>query len=598
MLTFIGKTPLRHGPTTPKTPSTTASKQSVFGTVGSSNRLHSAVPTGQRSLSADRANNLSAKGSKKDTRPLSDKVYQAYMLNKIDTYLSVNQLSSMFNNNGSIKPITLKMFVEISAYLVKMLDIKQALTVSNYVEELPKIAKKLHYPGVIAKSWLKTANTMHSWHNVLGWICWLVEICQVKEIAFQKYNLENLPFVGNEQQASFHRNALFSMLDFYNAWNEERVEEEVTLVEKYLQEIEEQEGVNEEDLNNARFELKKEADKLQAVEEKSNTIDAEVKHLQEVLSSLQDDEEKQLSDMHIREEYIKTIDFEADQINTECNRLCEQIRLQNVHRDELLSVIEQQPMSKAERDKILEKCSEIQDYMHQFDEHFLQDLQKELYAMDIKLASINNNITKAVLTYNKEIIMHINSDMGIDLEELKMPEKGILHPQIMDVLNSKADLMNDLKELIKKQIVQEERSVKLNSNELENLQEKITILEDESNVVANDIKEKESFLNKMKTDAKNEEAKLREQVKVLQNDIKEIQDSMPDRQKVTLELEETMDKLDAVRRKMAYIEESAKLFFDKFSEILLEHRSQVFNMLTEFNPSSLEKLPSVYVEKI
>ncbi|XP_053999310.1 kinetochore protein NDC80 homolog [Hylaeus anthracinus] len=564
-----GRTPLRHGPMTPKIHAT-------------SNRVHLALPTGRRSLSADRASSLSAKGSKKDTRPISDKVYQTHMLHTIDAYFSDNQLSCMLNSNGSMKPVTLKMFVEISAHLIKTLGIKQALTISNYVEELPKIAKKLHYPGVIAKSWLKTANAMHSWPNVLAWSCWLVEICQVREIAFQKYNLKNLPFVGDEKEASFHRYNLFSMLDFYNAWNDEKLDEEAALLEKYLQEIEDQQGVNEEDLNNARFELEKEIDKLQRVEEKANTIDAEVKRLQEVLASLQNDEEKQLNDIRAKEEYTKTIALEADQLEAENNTLYEQIRLQNQHRDELLSIINKQSMSKAERDKILEKCTEMQNYTHQFDDH-LQDIQKELYTMDIKLASINSNLTKAVLTYNKEIIMHISDDMGVDLEELKMPEKDINHPQIMDILNVKASLMDDLKESIKKQIVDKERFVKLNSNELETLQEKIKILEDENSDVANDIKEKKTLMKKIKIDAKNEESKLKEQIKILQNDIKEIQDSMPDRQTLATELEESTDKLDAVRRRMAHIEENAKLFFDKFYEILGEHRNEVSKILEKLN---------------
>ena len=581
-LKATGKTPLRHVPTTPKTPLSNASKHSNVFTGGSSNRTHLALPTGPRSVSADRASGLGAKGPRKDTRPLTDKMYQAYMLNKIDTYFSTNQLSFMLNSNGSLKPLTLKMFVEVSAHLVKLLDIKQALTMTNYVEELPKIAKKLHYPGVITKSWLKTANAMHSWPNVLAWVCWLVEICEVRKIAFEKYCLDNLPFVGDEREANNNRHAFFSMLDFYNAWNDAKLEEEESMIEKYLRELEDQQGVSEEDLNTARFELEEEIAKLQVAEENANRVDEEVKQLQAVLLSLQKDEAEQLSDISAKEEYIKKINFDTDQMNAKRDAFREQIRLQNEQHDELLSVIKRQPMSKAERDKIVEKCSEIQNYMDQFNE-YVQDLQKHLYTMDIKLASINNNLTKKVLTYNKEIFMHLSGDIGVDLEELKMPEQGILHPQIMEVLNVKAGLMNDLKDLLKKQLVAKERSVELNTNELENLQEKKKVLEYESSDVVNKIKEEKRLMTKIRCDAKNEEEKLRKQIKALQNDIKEIEDSMPNRQELTTELEETTDKLNAVCRRKAHIEESAKLFFDQFFEILGAHRSELFDMLMKRN---------------
>lgn len=504
------------------------------------------------------------------------------MLNKIDNYFFKNQLSTMLNNNGSLKPITLKMFVEVSAHLVKTLDIKQVHTVSNYVEELPKIAKKLHYPGVITKSWLKTANTAHSWPNVLGWICWLVEICEARDIAFQKYKLHDLPFMDDEREAKFNKITFLSMLDFYNAWNDEKLEEEAALVEKYLQQIEDDQGVNEDDLKSAHFELNENVTKLQAAEENGNKIDEEVKHLEEVLRSLQNDERKQVNDIKAKEEYIECINVEIGQINSECTVLCEQIRLQNVQKNELLSVIKQQRMSKTERDKIVEKCTEIQNYMTQFDEH-LQDIQKELYTMDIKLASINNNLTKTILKYNKEIFMHLNVDIGVNLEELKMPEKGLCHPQIMEVLKAKADLMDNVKDTIKKQLVEKECAVELKSNELENLQEKLKILEEESIDFANKIKEKKSLINKIKTDAKNEEAKLKEQIRILQNDIKEIEDMMPDKQKLETELEEVEDKLNAVRRKKSYIEESAKLFFDQFYQIIGEHRSELKKILDKLN---------------
>ncbi|XP_076662466.1 kinetochore protein Ndc80 [Halictus rubicundus] len=577
-----GKTPSRHGLATPTTPDTHIGKHTAFLTVGHSNKVHSALPTGPRSLSADRISSLGAKGSKKDQRLLTDKVYQAYMLNKIDTYFNANQLTSMLNSNGSIKPITLKMFIEISAYLVKLLDVKSVLTINNYVEELPKIAKKLHYPGVITKSWLKTANAMHSWPNVLRWLCWLVEICEVREIALENYNLDNLPFVGDEREAEMHRNTLISMIKFYNAWNDVKLDEEEALVAKYLEELKLQHGVTDKDMSTVQFELDENEEKLQAVEIRAQKIDEDINCLQKILKDLQNEEANQQRDIIAKENYIETILADTEQINADCKILNDRIHLQTECYENLLSQIKQQPMSKAEKENILVKCKEIQDYMQQFDEH-LQDIQKETFTMDITLASINNSLTKAVLTYNKEIIMHFNENMGVDLEELKMPETGMSHPQIMDVLEAKAGLMNDFKESIKKQIVEKERFIELKSNEIKDLQERMGVLKDESSDVANAFKEKKDLINKMKTGAKNEE----EKIKALKNDIKEIQDSIPDRQKILEELENATDKLDAVRRRRIHIEESGKLFFDKFFSILGNHRNEVCNILAK-----LDKLDS------
>ena len=68
-------------------------------------------------------------------------------------------------------------------------------------------------------------------------------------------------------------------------------------------------------------------------------------------------------------------------------------------------------MTTVERDKILKKCLEIESYMNQFDEH-LENIRMELYTIDIKLVSVNNNVTKALLKYNKEIIfMHLSDNI-------------------------------------------------------------------------------------------------------------------------------------------------------------------------------------------
>lgn len=582
IIVFKGKTPLRHAPTTPITPRVTGSKLSVLHTIINSTRTHAGLPTGRRSLSADRASSIGAKGPRKDTRPLVDKTYQAHMLARIDNFFALNHYSSMLNSNGSLKPITLKMFVEVTAHLIKMLDIKQTLTVTNYIEELPKIAKKLHYPGIINKSWLKTANAMHSWPYVLGWISWLVEICEIREIGFQKFNLQNLPFTGNERESKINENTFFSMLDFYNAWNDEKLDEEAAMVERYLKQFEEEQGVTEEMLSNAHSELEKEMKNLQVVEEDANKIDEEVKHLQEVLSSMQKEEAKQLNEINEEEELLKTIHFETEQINAECDTLREKIHLQKIQRDELLSAVKQQPMTTVERDKILEKCLEIESSINIFDE-YLEDTRKELYTIDIKLASVNNNVTKALLKYNKEIFMNLSDNIGVNLEELMVPEKGILDPQFMEVLRSKVSMINDLKELLKRQITEKERSLEINFNELENLQEKMKALEEESSDVANKIKERKDLITKIKTDTKNEEAKLKEHIKTLQNDIKKIQELKPDIEKVSAELKELTDKLDAVRRRKEYIEESAKLFFNRFYEIIGENRSELHNILAKCN---------------
>ncbi|XP_011151321.1 kinetochore protein NDC80 homolog isoform X2 [Harpegnathos saltator] len=573
-LKITGKTPL-HQPTTPVTPARTSIKPNLSTSAAScSGRLH-ALPTG-RSPSAERAGNMGVKVPKKDTRPLTDKSYQATLLANIDNFFHTNECSDILDRSGSLKPITLKIFVEASNHLLKFFKIKQELTILNYVEELPRIAKQLHYPGVMTKSWLKTANAMHSWPSVLGWIGWLVEACQVQEVAFDRFRqLESLPFVGTEQQMQSSRMEFLALLECYEMWNEEKLDEETELLEKYLRDIEAQWGISEKDVALARRELEEETRKLQTVERESMEVDEEIERLQTMLSSLQAKESKQVNDIATKEKYIKQLTAETDQLDTEHKMLNNQVQQLNKQQKELLTIVKDQPMSKAEKEKIVQKCTEVQNFIHGFDEH-LKDYQKELYTLDIKLASINNNLNKMVLAYNKEVFMYVDNDVGMDFNELRLPEKGLLDPRIMEVLEEKIALVRSLKESLKKQCDETTSLISSSTMELENLQERMKSLAND-----NQLSEEKSHVDKIKANAKREKAELMEQIEARKNEIKEIQDMIPDDQAIELEIKEAQEKLDAVVRRMTFLEEAGKRFFDELYQILGEHRKELYSLLAK-----------------
>ncbi|XP_011255369.2 kinetochore protein ndc80 [Camponotus floridanus] len=569
-LKSTGKTPL-HLSSTPITPLRVSTRLNVPSSARSDGHL--AALSTARSPSGERASNTGAKGPRKDTRPLSDKSYQMELLNKIDNFFHVNQRSNMLNSNGSLKPITLNMFVETSNFLLKFFDIKQELTTKNYIEEIPTSAKKLHYPGIISKSWLKTANVPHSWPNVLGWIGWLVEACQVRELALNRYQLETLPFIGTEQQAQINKIEFISLLESYKAWNDEKLDEEAELLEKYQRDVITQKGISEEDIIQARKELEENTSKLQIIEEESREMDEIVKHLSEKLLFLRDKHDKQLDNIKAKEDYIEKTSAETNQLNAERDVLNEQLEKGKIQYRELISIVKDQPMSKSAKEKIVKECTEIQNYIHGFDEH-LKDYQKELYTLDIKLASFNNDLNKAILAYNKEIFMHTDSDI-VNFDELKLPEKGLLNPQIMDTMKEKIALMNTCKELLTKQSIEIDSYICSETMKLEKLQEEVKFLVNEDK-----LKKEKACIDKMKTDVRNEKIELTKQIEVLKNEIKAIQDMMPDIRTIDLEIEEAEDKLNAVTRRRIFLEQRAEEFFGKFYKIIGEHRSELYNILT------------------
>jgi hypothetical protein len=76
---------------------------------------------------------------------------QSYFQQIPNTEVKLNILKAL-----STRSLTLKLFVEIVSHLLSHFFKHNAITITNYADEVPKLAKMLGYPGSIKKSWLIT----------------------------------------------------------------------------------------------------------------------------------------------------------------------------------------------------------------------------------------------------------------------------------------------------------------------------------------------------------------------------------------------------------------------------------------------------------
>ena len=526
-----------------------------------------------RSPSAERASILVAKGPRKDSRPITDKTFQSIMLNKVDNYFYAIEQSKILNSNGSLKPITMKIFVETSGLLIGLLGMKQTLTNLNYIEELPKIAKKLLYPGQMAKSWLKTPNAMHAWPNVLAWLSWLVEMCELRDIAAEQFKFENLPFSKIDDQAERHQNMFFSMLKFYLAWNEEKLDLEENLVAEFLKSEEDRYDVSDRAFETARIECEDAVQKLEKEEELRTKVDLETKNLEDLLATMKEDEQKLLDFNCQHDEHLKNLSGEIEQIKNDCLVLDDEIKKKHLKQKELEIIIKKQPISPKERDEILAKCEDVKKYLNQFEE-LLQSIQKDMYSQDMKLSSVNHNLNKIILEYNRDIHNYLDAIPGVNVEEIQIPENVISDPQSIEVLKEVSKSLTNLKDKMEKNLAEVKALIDPNKKNLENLHEKAKALMEDNVELERKSNDKKNKINKMKTQAKNQEAELKETIKNLEEDIKTIQDSLPDLNSLESELNEKVDKRDSLKRRKEFLEKRAHDFIDKMYAILGAHRKE------------------------
>jgi len=141
----------------------------------SEKRLTSSVMGSHQRLSG-RGSQIGSKGGK-DTRPLSDKVFQQTQVRKILDFLRMNGYP---NDTLTSKhfPLSSKEFVCIFNFLYIFIDPRtdSVLPHTRFDEEVLKLLKILHYPGNLSRSNFVTMGSLHSWPTVLGSLAYLCDL--------------------------------------------------------------------------------------------------------------------------------------------------------------------------------------------------------------------------------------------------------------------------------------------------------------------------------------------------------------------------------------------------------------------------------------
>lgn len=564
------------------------SQQTPTGMTPRAGRFHSDLPTGLRgrSPSAERCSTLgSQKMSKKDTRNLTLKSTQEDMLNRIDNYFrQYYPSSSVLNkNNSSLKPITLNSVVTATELLFQNLEIttKPPLTQANYMDELPKYAKKLHYPGTMSKSWLKTANTPHSYPHVLGWISWLVEIVEVKLIAGERFDQQFNDLPDDHDIINSH---LFkTLLNLYVLWNDQKIEEEKSAENQYLQTVAEYSNATTDILDNAQKEYDDIANKRRAINDNADEILIEYNEVAKKLEALKNDENKQLQYINEQEKCkskyendSKLYDIEMKEIDIETEKIINE-------NNQLIDEIEKQPMNAQERDVKEQECVNLRNFLKNIDEH-LEELTKEIYKLDMNFSKSKTDLSKALFIFNRSIVCGIPENiMGKKLTELQMPETITFEQNAKDLLKKKRKVIDEVKNQMMIEYDKTMLSFNNLTNEHEKLQDKLDLVRREKNELDAKNNEIKNSIKQRKIQGQEDEIKIRNQITKLKDDIQKIKQSLPNIDKLTDELQEIQDQIEARNKKKIFLEQSGERFFGRFYSMLSTHNNDITNIMSKLN---------------
>ncbi|CAF4880974.1 unnamed protein product [Pieris macdunnoughi] len=111
----------------------------------------------------------------KDQRPINNIAWQRSECSRMNEVLTSQELG------GLNRPLTIARFVEIVNGLITHLLRDPKLNNDTYVTKMPHLVKRLLYPGIVSKSWLRTVNTLHAFPHALALISYLTDmLCDLR----------------------------------------------------------------------------------------------------------------------------------------------------------------------------------------------------------------------------------------------------------------------------------------------------------------------------------------------------------------------------------------------------------------------------------
>ncbi|CAH1390701.1 unnamed protein product [Nezara viridula] len=157
---------------------TPATSRKTFGTERPSR-------TTTMSTNSTRLSSFGGARTMRDCRTIEDKDWQINAQRKIEKFLIEDPEGCSILSNGSIRPLTLKLFIDVVDLLLRRIinaGQDSYINKTNYITELPYIMKKLMYRGKIEKSWLISVNTTRSWCHALACMDFLVSMISTQMV--------------------------------------------------------------------------------------------------------------------------------------------------------------------------------------------------------------------------------------------------------------------------------------------------------------------------------------------------------------------------------------------------------------------------------
>ncbi|XP_022123030.2 myosin-14 [Pieris rapae] len=278
----------------------------------------------------------------KDQRQINNIAWQRSECSRINELLTSQELGALN------RPLTIARFVEIINGLITHLLKDPKLNNDTYVAKMPHQAKRLLYPGIVSKSWLRTVNTLHAFPHALALISYLSDmLCDLRRPVNDEW------LYKHNDEVSCLRREFFK--EGWQMFNSDIQGESTDRVKLYVDQFKELVGFDEQkvlelqEINKKyKTHLEESEAEVSAQREKEEALSSRLAHIRSEMKAVRNDRRNLAHTMTSERTRTNDLAESKKQLAAEIERLKPQ-------QEQLQSELAAQTMSVQQRDGLLDK---------------------------------------------------------------------------------------------------------------------------------------------------------------------------------------------------------------------------------------------------
>ncbi|XP_077288321.1 uncharacterized protein LOC143912806 [Arctopsyche grandis] len=358
----------------------------------------------------------------------------------LSKFRSDPDISSILPSVSSpLRPITIKLFVDITNVLLSKLRDRNPLDVNDYVKRLPDIARELAYPGIVAQSWLKSVNAIHNYPYMLTFYSYLIDMIELKNSVEDKMSLEHLYgedgyFYILRHQYYFHSWGAFQEPDFQDF---------DSIADEYISKLHEARGISDEQIQAMKANIEEREKIFNQLTEDVNKVHQKEKNMHTEFMSVKNRSDR-LKEMEGEiTDQIRVANEKAISEENSMKHIMNKMQDMQNQGKTLQEQLACQKMSIKERDAIIKETNYMNECLHT-QQDLLNEMEKTSFEMDIELATEQKLALKASIAVNKYLV-DVSLAAGKDLGNFAIRERDLLMKDTPVIIEKTIDELKNMK---------------------------------------------------------------------------------------------------------------------------------------------------------